>query len=103
MKSARQLSVCILALVLALGPLLFRPGIAHAGDPPGAFNKINPPYAGTNQGSVATLNWGFSVGATSYEYCTSVTSSCGSWSGNGSVPFIQTGGLLPNSTYYWHV
>ena len=70
---------------------------------PGAFNKINPPSGATNQGSAAALNWGFSNGATSYEYCFDDTGSCNSWSNIGSFPYILVGGLLQNTTYYWDV
>ena len=77
--------------------------LAFEGVPPGAFNKVNPLNGATNQGSVTTLNWGFSNGATGYEYCFDTTGICNSWTNSGSFPFVQVGTPLQNTTYYWDV
>jgi hypothetical protein len=103
MKSARQVSICVLAIMMAMGSLLFRPGLAYAGTPPGPFNKAYPSNGATNRGASESLAWIYDSTVSYYELCASTTDSCNSWQNIGSLPYVQLAGLLPYSTYYWHV
>lgn len=73
--------------------------------PPTAFNKTSPTNGAINQSVNATLSWEASTWATSYEYCYDTTndSACSSWMSNGASTSKSLSGLLPNTTYYWHV
>jgi len=74
-------------------------------DPPGAFNKTSPSNGATNVSLSATLSWGSSSGATSYEYCydNSNDNACTTWTSNGTNTSVGLSGLSPSTTYYWHV
>jgi hypothetical protein len=74
------------------------------GSKPGAFNKTLPVNGATDLSS-PTLTWGASSGATSYEYCYDTTNdnACSAWTSNGTATTKTPNGLIPNTTYYWHV
>ena len=75
-------------------------------DLPGAFNKTSPVNGATEQLTTATLSWGSSSNATSYEYCvdTSNDNACaGSWVSIGASGSASPSGLAPGTTYYWQV
>jgi hypothetical protein len=75
-------------------------------DLPGAFNKTSPIYGATEQLTTATLSWGSSSNAASYEYCvdTSNNNTCaGSWVSIGASGSASPSGLAPYTTYYWQV
>ncbi len=72
---------------------------------PGAFNKTTPATGSINQPPNPILRWGASSGATSYQYCYDTTNdnTCAMWIGNGTSTSKALSGLVPNTTYYWHV
>lgn len=75
--------------------------------PPSAFAKNSPANGGAVTTTSATLSWGASVGATSYQYCmdTSNNNSCdsGNWINNGAATSVLVADLAVGSTYYWQV
>jgi len=74
--------------------------------PPGAFNKTSPANGATEQLTSATLSWGSSSNAASYEYCvdTSNDNACaGAWVSVGASSSASPSGLTPSTTYYWQV
>jgi Bacterial Ig-like domain len=73
--------------------------------PPGAFDKSSPSNGATDVSVSPTLTWGSSSGATSYEYCydTSNDDACTPWVDNGTATIVGLSGLIPSTTYYWHV
>lgn len=72
--------------------------------PPAAFSKLSP-SSGVRLSSryVATLTWGASTRATSYQVCVSRTTSCTSWTSVGTSTSSSVSGLRSNTTYYWQV
>jgi hypothetical protein len=70
---------------------------------PGAFSKTTPIDGATGVALNPTLSWGSSSGATNYEYCYSLTNTCSVWNGVGASTSVGLSGLLPGTTYYWHV
>jgi hypothetical protein len=70
---------------------------------PGAFKKVTPANGATGQPSTVTLSWTASKGVIAYYYCLSTTSTCTNWLSNGTATSKTVTGLLPNTTYYWHV
>jgi len=75
-------------------------------DLPGAFNKTSPANGATEQLTTATLSWGSSSNAASYEYCvdTSNDNTCaGSWVSIGASGSASPSGFAPGTTYYWQV
>ena len=70
---------------------------------PGAFSKLSPADAATDQLTTLTLNWGASTNATSYEYCYGTTNPCSNWTDNGTSTSKTLSGLTPDLTYYWQV
>jgi hypothetical protein len=75
-------------------------------DLPGAFNKTSPANGATEQLTSATLSWGSSSNAASYEYCvdTSNDNACaGAWVSVGASSSASPSGLTPSTTYYWQV
>jgi hypothetical protein len=76
-------------------------------NPPAAFNKISPAKGDIliSQPTSATLTWGASSGATSYEYCYDTTNdnACSSWTSNGTSTSASLSGLAYGTTYYWQV
>jgi hypothetical protein len=73
--------------------------------PPGAFDKSSPANGGSGVSLSPTLSWGASTNATSYQYCFDTTndSDCsGTWTSVTSTSAALSG-LVPGTTYYWHV
>jgi len=72
---------------------------------PGGFNKISPSNGAIDQTINPTLQWEFSPGGTSYEYCYDTTNdnACSNWVNNGTSTSKSLSGLTPGTTYYWHV
>jgi hypothetical protein len=71
---------------------------------PGAFNKVTPTDAATNQTLSPTLSWSSSEDADSYEYCySSAPGPCTKWNSVGENTSVTLSGLSPNYTYYWQV
>ncbi|MFB3853554.1 MAG: carboxypeptidase regulatory-like domain-containing protein [Vicinamibacterales bacterium] len=73
---------------------------------PGAFSKTSPASGAIINATSATLAWGASADATSYEYCydTSNNSTCeATWTTSGTSTGATLSGLTPGSTYYWQV
>jgi len=70
---------------------------------PGAFSKLNPANAATDQPGSLTLSWAASTNATSYEYCYGTTNPCSNWADNGASTSKTLSGLTPETTYYWQV
>ena len=71
---------------------------------PGAFSKLEPANAATNQSLTPTLLWDQSTGATGYAYCydTSNNNSCdSSWISTGTATADTLSGLTAGTTYYW--
>ena len=75
------------------------------GNLPGAFGKISPGNAATDQPTSLTLTWGASNGATSYEYCydTSNDNACSGWVSTGTTTSAALDFLIHGTTYYWQV
>jgi hypothetical protein len=73
--------------------------------PPIAFNKLSPVNSATGQPVSLNLNWGSSIGATSYEYCydTSDDNACSSWISTGTTASVNVSGIYAGTTYYWQV
>jgi formylglycine-generating enzyme required for sulfatase activity len=73
--------------------------------PPGAFDKVSPSNAATNQPTSLTLDWDDSSGATGYEYCfdTSNDNACANWVSTGATSQATISGLNSATTYYWQV
>ena len=75
---------------------------------PGAFNKISPVNAASNQPTNPTLTWAPSATATFYQYCLSATLSTAnctapaSWKSTGTSTSVALTGLTPG-TRYWQV
>ena len=70
---------------------------------PAAFSKTSPTNGQPNQKQPITLRWATSSGATSYEWCVSLTSgTCSSWNPATSTSASVTG-LTPKKAYYWQV
>jgi serine protease len=70
---------------------------------PGAFSKTSPTNGQPNQKQPITLRWAASSGATSYEWCVSVTSgTCSSWRPATSTSASVTG-LTSKKAYFWQV
>ena len=70
---------------------------------PAAFSKTSPTNGQPNQKQPITLRWAASSGATSYEWCVSLTSgTCSSWNPATSTSASVTG-LTPKKAYYWQV
>ncbi len=74
---------------------------------PDAFDKLGPVDGVTNLLTSLTLSWSPSAGASSYEYCLYKAGSpvCAedAWTPNGATTSKVLSGLLPGTTYYWHV
>ncbi|HUR21043.1 MAG TPA: S8 family serine peptidase, partial [Vicinamibacterales bacterium] len=73
---------------------------------PGAFTHTGPANGATAQSVDATLTWGTSTGAASYEYCidTSNNNACNAvWTSTGTSTSVGLSGLTANTPYYWHV
>jgi hypothetical protein len=72
---------------------------------PGAFNKTSPANAAMDRPTNTVLSWGASSGATSYQVCYDTTNdnACANWVSNGAFTSRALNGLLPGTTYYWHV
>ena len=74
--------------------------------PPAAFNKLNPSDNATTPGTSVTLSWQASAGAAWYEVCfdTTANNACSSsWVNIGLSTSQPISGLVPSTTYYWHV
>jgi hypothetical protein len=72
--------------------------------PPAGFNKSSPANGATNQPTALTLRWEASTGATRYEYCLSTSAAtCTTWVNRFTAQTIYVSGLLPQTTYFWHV
>jgi hypothetical protein len=74
--------------------------------PPGAFGKAAPANNATSQPLNATLSWGSSTGATSYEYCIDTVDDaiCNTaWASTGASTSATMPVLSANTAYYWHV
>ena len=70
----------------------------------GPFNKSWPSSGATGQPSNATLYWGTSSGASSYEYCYATSAAeCTNWVSVGTAKSVALSGLSANTTYYWQV
>ena len=70
---------------------------------PGAFSKTSPSNGQGNQRQPIALSWAASSGATSYEWCVSLTNgSCSSWNATTSTSASVTG-LSARRVYYWQV
>jgi subtilisin-like proprotein convertase family protein len=72
---------------------------------PGAFSHSSPANGATGQAVNATLSWGTSSGAVSYEFCIDAIddNACTVWYSTGSVTALPLSGLANNTTYYWQV
>jgi hypothetical protein len=71
---------------------------------PGAFDKVSPANAATNQPFSVILDWGTSSGADRYEYCYATsTTACTSWISTGTTSQATISSLTPGTTYYWQV
>ena len=72
---------------------------------PGNFNKINPSNGEVAVPTNPTLSWGGISDVISYEYCydDSDDNACSPWVNNGIITSKSLSGLLPGTTYYWHV
>lgn len=75
---------------------------ARLGGPPGIIYEVSPANNAIDQPANLTLSWTTSVGAVSYEYCTSTTTSCSVWISTGSNTSTALSGLTPG-LYYWQV
>jgi hypothetical protein len=76
------------------------------GLPPANFNKISPSSGALDQPLSLVLNWGSSVGASSYEYCydTIDNHECdGVWISTGMNTNAVISGLFDDATYFWQV
>jgi len=73
--------------------------------PPGAFDKVSPFNAVTNQSTTLTLDWADSSGATGYSYCYDTTNdnACVGWISTGTASQVSLSGLTSSTTYYWQV
>jgi hypothetical protein len=74
------------------------------GSPPANFNKISPSNGALDQPLILVLNWGSSVGASSYEYCydTLDNHECdGVWVSTGLNTNAVVSGLSNATTYFW--
>ncbi|NLE44706.1 MAG: hypothetical protein GX620_08285 [Chloroflexi bacterium] len=71
------------------------------GSAPGAFAKISPADGADDLGLSVTLEWGDSLGATSYEYCYAVTADCTDWVSTGLMTQVTVSGLISGTTYHW--
>lgn len=69
--------------------------------PPSAFSKTSPTNGATKRPTALTLSWGQSIGATSYEYCVSATTSCSTWTSVGPATSASPSALAPKTRYYW--
>jgi subtilisin family serine protease len=75
---------------------------------PGAFAKVSPKSGATSVTKAsATISWGASTGAVSYEYCISTTTSCTTtstgWVSAGSATSAVRAALNAKTIYYWQV
>ena len=72
---------------------------------PGAFDKISPANSATNVPLAASLTWGTSAGATSYEYCydTINDGTCSPWLSAGANTSVGLTDLSTSTTYFWQV
>ncbi len=77
------------------------------GTTPGAFGKVGPSNGATSQSPGASLSWGSSSGAVSYEYCFDTVNNglCdSSWINAGTSTTVDPSGIfMPGTTYYWQV
>jgi hypothetical protein len=76
------------------------------GTAPGAFGKVSPSNGAIEQPLSLVLNWGSSVGASSYEYCydTIDNHECdGVWVSTGMNTNAAVSGLSDDTTYFWQV
>jgi uncharacterized membrane protein len=75
------------------------------GAAPGAFSKSSPANGATSLSTSAMLNWGVSIGATSYEYCidTSHDNACSGWTSVGASTSVGLTSLAPSTAYSWQV
>lgn len=72
---------------------------------PGDFNKKAPFSGVTDEPLAATLTWGESTDAISYEVCYDTTNDgiCSNWINVGNTTNTLITGLQPNTKYYWQV
>ena len=78
---------------------------------PGFFNKSSPENGATDMPAGILLNWGTSLGASSYEYCIYTINLTDCDTNKNPSPWISTGtstnatlsNLLPSVTYHWQV
>jgi serine protease len=70
---------------------------------PGAFSKVSPVNGQKNRSRPVSLTWAASSGATSYEWCVSLTSgSCSSWTSTTGTS-ASAAGLAGHQQYFWQV
>lgn len=72
--------------------------------PPGEFGKIAPGDQAEGVSLNPTLLWETSSGATGYEYCIGISTTCENWISTGSLMTNKTiYGLSENTAYYWQI
>jgi hypothetical protein len=69
------------------------------------FGKLNPVVDAKDVGSNVVLRWGFSSGASGYEYCLTTTGpACDTgWQSAGAGPTFTVVGLANAQIYYWQI